>query len=139
MTWTPEMRALAEAIAAAPRYPVARLELRRDGDPGYCAVVQGFVHWDTSEDAEQEEQNTARAEALSSLAEMGDVLLEDATRVWVAGDFDVYYKSGPYAQLCQRTLQAALQNPADSGLYPYLHKAYARLTPLALGRLSAGR
>lgn len=137
MEWTPQQQAIVEAMAAGARYPVARFELHRDGDPRYCEVVQGYVHWDAP--AQTAQQADAYAAAFSELAQQGAVVLEDASRVWVAGDFDVYYKSPLYARLCQETLAQARENPESSGLLPYLRRAYASLTPAALGALSARR
>jgi hypothetical protein len=56
-------------------------------------------------------------------------------RVWVSGDYDVYYRSKIYEMLCHMVMENAKEPGALFNL-PYMRKGYAQLT--AKGEKLAG-
>jgi hypothetical protein len=59
--------------------------------------------------------------------ERGLVFIDYTVRVWVSGDYDVYYKSKIYELLCHMVMEGAKEPGALFNL-PYMRKGYAQLT-----------
>lgn len=115
------------------RCPAVQLELRRVDRPGQRQVVVGFAPWQRPDFTKEEAAAAARA--VLQLRARGFLTLESGARLWIAGDFDAYYRSALYEALCRETLARARTNPEDAAVYPYLHRAYLRLTPWGRGVL----
>lgn len=107
------------------RFPIARLELHSSQEEELVNTALNYV-WITDENDSMDTVK-ARAAALQSLMEQGLVFIDYTIRVWVAGDYDVYYKSKIYELLCHTVMENSKQPKTIFDL-PYLRKGYAELT-----------
>jgi len=107
------------------RYPIVRLELHSSENEEVVSTALNYVRITNPEDSM--ETVKARSAALKSLMEKGLVFIDYTVRVWVSGDYDVYYKSKIYELLCHTVMESAKQPGAVFNL-PYMRKGYATLT-----------
>ena len=107
------------------RYPIVRLELHNSENQDIISIALSYVRITDPEDTMDVVKS--RGEALKSLMEKGLVFIDYTTRVWVAGDYDIYYKSKIYELLCHMVMDAAKKPGAIFNL-PYMRKGYAKLT-----------
>ena len=107
------------------RFPIVRLELHNSEEEELVNTALNYVRITEPEDSM--ELVKARGAALKSLMEQGLVFIDYTVRVWVSGDYDVYYKSKIYEMLCHMVMESAKQPGALFNL-PYLRKGYASLT-----------
>ena len=107
------------------RYPIVRLELHNSENQDIISIALNYVRITDPEDTMDVVKS--RGEALKSLMEKGLVFIDYTTRVWVAGDYDIYYKSKIYELLCHTVMDAA-KNPGAVFNQPYMRKGYAKLT-----------
>ena len=121
---TQEEKNLLLDMRKAKRFPIVRLELHSSTEEVVNTALN-YV-WITDENDSMELVKT-RGAALQSLMEQGLVFIDYTIRVWVAGDYDVYYKSKIYELLCHTVLENSKQ-PGTIFDLPYLRKGYANLT-----------
>lgn len=107
------------------RYPIVRLELHNSEDEDVVSIALNYVRITDPEDSM--ELVKERGETLKSLMERGLVFIDYTVRVWVSGDYDVYYKSRIYELLCHTVMEGAKKPGAVFNL-PYMRKGYAQLT-----------
>jgi hypothetical protein len=107
------------------RFPIVRLELHNSEEKELKSIALNYVRITDPEDSM--ELVKARGAALKSLMERGLVFIDYTVRVWVSGDYDVYYKSKIYELLCHTVMESAKQPNALFNL-PYMRKGYAQLT-----------
>lgn len=123
LTW--REKHLLREIGQARRYPVARFELRSDSSEELAMTALDYVR--VTEPADAMELIKERAGALKSLHEKGLVAADFSVNIWVAGDYDVYYRSAVYELLCHTAMEAA-KRPDTLFTIPVLVKGYIRLT-----------
>jgi hypothetical protein len=102
-----------------------RLELHNSEEEELVSIALNYVRITEPEDSM--ELVKARGAALKSLMERGLVFIDYTVRVWVSGDYDVYYKSKIYEMLCHMVMEGAKELGALFNL-PYMRKGYAQLT-----------
>jgi hypothetical protein len=119
-----EQKMLTE-IRNAKRFPIVRLELHNSEEEELVNTAMNYVRITDPDDSM--ETVKARGEALRSLMEQGLVFIDYTVRIWVSGDYNVYYKSKIYELLCQTVLEGAKRPGAVFNL-PYMRKGYAHLT-----------
>lgn len=112
-------------IGREKRYPIVRLELHSSENEEAVSTALNYVRITDPEDSM--ETVKARSAALKSLMEKGLVFIDYTVRVWVSGDYDVYYKSKIYELLCHTVMESAKQPGAVFNL-PYMRKGYATRT-----------
>ncbi|MDF1493325.1 hypothetical protein [Caproiciproducens sp. CPB-2] len=125
MNLTEEEKNILTEIRDSQRYPIVRLELHNSENEELVSIALNYVRITDEEDSM--ETVKARSAALKSLMEKGLVFIDYTVRVWVSGDYDVYYKSKIYELLCRTVLEGAKQPGAVFNL-PYMRKGYATLT-----------
>lgn len=116
------------------RYPIVRLEVHSSEEKELVNTALNYVRM--TDPADSMEAVKQRAAALQSLMEKGLVFIDYTVRVWVSGDYDVYYKSQIYELLCHTVAEGAKQPGALFDM-PYLRKGYASLT--RRGKAAASR
>lgn len=116
------------------RFPIVRLELHNSEEKDLVSIALNYVRITDPEDSM--ELVKARGDALKSLMERGLVFIDYTVRVWVSGDYDVYYKSKIYELLCHTVMESA-KKPDSLFNLPYMRKGYAQLT--ARGRKLAAK
>jgi hypothetical protein len=109
----------------AKRYPIVRLELHNSEEPELVSIALNYVRITDPQDSMETVKQ--RGTALQSLMEKGLVFIDYTVRVWVSGDYDVYYKSKIYELLCHTVMEGA-QRPGAVFNLPYMRKGYASLT-----------
>lgn len=122
---TEEEKQMLVDIRNAKRFPIVRLELHSSEDEDVVNTALNYVRITDPEDSMEEVK--ARGAALKSLMEQGLVFIDYTVRVWVSGDYDVYYKSKIYELLCHTVMEGAKRPGAVFNL-PYMRKGYATLT-----------
>jgi hypothetical protein len=122
---TEQEKLILHAMNNTKRFPIARMELHSSLEKELVNTALNYV-WITNEDDSMEEVK-AHATALQSLMEKGLVFIDYTIKVWVAGDYDVYYQSKIYELLCHTVMESAKQ-PNTLFDLPYLRKGYAELT-----------
>ncbi|MGX8700217.1 hypothetical protein [Caproiciproducens sp.] len=125
MNLTEEEKNILTEIRESQRYPIVRLELHNSENEELISIALNYVRITAAEDSM--ETVKARSAALESLMEKGLVFIDYTVRVWVSGDYDVYYKSKIYELLCRTVMESAKQPGAVFNL-PYMRKGYAALT-----------
>nr|WP_319487416.1 hypothetical protein [uncultured Caproiciproducens sp.] len=125
MNLTEEEKNILLDIKHSKRYPIVRLELHSSENEELASIALNYVRITSVDDAM--ETVKARAAALKSLMEKGLVFIDYTVRVWVSGDYDLYYKSKVYELLCHTIMESAKQPGAIFNL-PYMRKGYATLT-----------
>ncbi|MGX8709109.1 MAG: hypothetical protein ACQGTM_02540 [bacterium] len=125
MNLTEEEKNILTEIRESQRYPIVRLELHNSENEELISIALNYVRITDAEDSM--ETVKARSAALKSLMEKGLVFIDYTVRVWVSGDYDVYYKSKIYELLCRTVMESAKQPGAVFNL-PYMRKGYATLT-----------
>jgi hypothetical protein len=124
-SFTEQQILILQVMNNAKRFPIVRLELHSSKEEELVNTALNYV-WITDEDDSMEEVKE-RGEAIKSLMEQGLVFIDYTIRVWVAGDYDIYYKSKIYELLCHTVMESAKQ-PNTLFDTPYLRKGYAQLT-----------
>ncbi|MCH3972651.1 MAG: hypothetical protein LKE53_07820 [Oscillospiraceae bacterium] len=114
------------------RFPIVRFELHREGEPELCRIERNYIYLEYPNDSD--ELIKARSEALQALMEQGVVFIDYTTHTWVQGDYDVYYRSQIYADLCHAVMESS-KDPAAIYDLPYMRKGYASFTPVFLQSL----
>lgn len=122
---TEEERSILLDIRNQKRFPIVRLELHNSEEEELVSTALNYVRITEPEDSM--ELVKARGAALKSLMERGLVFIDYTVRVWVSGDYDVYYKSKIYELLCHTVMESAKEPGAVFNL-PYMRKGYAQLT-----------
>ncbi|MBW7571591.1 hypothetical protein [Caproiciproducens faecalis] len=112
-------------IRNSKRYPIVRLELHSSENEDAVSTALNYVR--ITDPSDSMETVKERSAALKSLMEKGLVFIDYTVRVWVSGDYDVYYKSEIYELLCHTVMEGAKQPGALFNL-PYMRKGYATLT-----------
>jgi len=107
------------------RYPIVRLELHSSQEDELVNTALNYVR--ITDETDSMELVKARGIALQSLMEKGLVFIDYTIRVWVVGDYTIYYKSKIYELLCNTVLESSKQ-PGTIFDMPYLRKGYANLT-----------
>lgn len=125
MNLTEEEKNILTEIRESQRYPIVRLELHNSENEELISIALNYVRITDTEDSM--ETVKTRSAALKSLMEKGLVFIDYTVRVWVSGDYDVYYKSKIYELLCRTVMESAKQPGAVFNL-PYMRKGYATLT-----------
>lgn len=125
MNLTEEEKNILTEIRESQRYPIVRLELHNSENEELISIALNYVRITDAEDSM--ETVKTRSAALKSLMEKGLVFIDYTVRVWVSGDYDVYYKSKIYELLCRTVMESAKQPGAVFNL-PYMRKGYATLT-----------
>ena len=125
MNLTEEEKNILTEIRESQRYPIVRLELHNSENAELISIALNYVRITDAEDSM--ETVKTRSAALKSLMEKGLVFIDYTVRVWVSGDYDVYYKSKIYELLCRTVMESAKQPGAVFNL-PYMRKGYATLT-----------
>lgn len=120
-----EEQKILREIRNAKRYPIARLELHNSEEEELISIALNYVRVTDPEDSM--ETVKTRAAALRSLMERGLVFIDYTVKVWVSGDYSVYYQSKVYEALCHAVMEGAKRPGAVFNL-PYLRKGYASLT-----------
>lgn len=120
-----EEQTLLKEIRNAKRFPIVRLELHNSEEKDLVSIALNYVRINDPE--ESMETVKARGEALRSLMERGLVFIDYTVKVWVSGDYSVYYKSKIYELLCRTVMEGAKLPGAVFNL-PYMRKGYAYLT-----------
>ncbi len=106
------------------RFPIVRLELHSSQEEAVNTALN-YV-WITDEN-DSMELVKERGAAMKSLMEKGLVFIDYTIKVWVAGDYDVYYKSKIYEFLCHTVMENS-KHPNTIFDLPYMRKGYANLT-----------
>jgi hypothetical protein len=122
---TEEEKNILTEIRESQRYPIVRLELHNSENEELISIALNYVRITDAEDSM--ETVKTRSAALKSLMEKGLVFIDYTVRVWVSGDYDVYYKSKIYELLCRTVMESAKQPGAVFNL-PYMRKGYATPT-----------
>lgn len=122
---TQEEKQILLDIGREKRFPIARLEMHNSEQDELVNIALNYVRITKPEDSM--ETVKARSAAIKSLMEQGLVFIDYTVRVWVSGDYDVYYKSKIYELLCQTVMEGAKQPNALFNL-AFLRKGYATLT-----------
>ncbi len=122
---TEEEKKMLIEIRNAKRFPIVRLELHNSEDEEMVNTALNYVRITDPEDSM--EVVKARGAVLKSLMEQGLVFIDYTVRIWVSGDYDVYYKSKIYELLCHTVMEGAKLPGAVFNL-PYMRKGYATLT-----------
>ncbi len=122
---TQEQKTILHDMRQAERFPIVRLEVHSSREEELVNTALNYV-WITDEN-DSMELVKARGVALQSLMEQGLVFIDYTIRVWVTGDYDVYYKSKIYEFLCHTVMENSKQ-PNTLFDLPYLRKGYAELT-----------
>lgn len=125
MNITQEEKKILLEMKQAKRYPIVRLELHNSEDTELVSVALNYVRITDAQDSMETVKE--RGAALQSLMEKGLVFIDYTVRVWVSGDYDVYYKSKIYELLCHTVMESAKRPEAIFNL-PYMRKGYANLT-----------
>jgi len=107
------------------RYPIVRLELHSSQEDELVNTALNYVR--ITDETDSMELVKARGIALQSLMEKGLVFIDYTIRVWVVGDYTIYYKSKIYELLCNTVLESS-KHPGTIFDMPYLRKGYANLT-----------
>ena len=123
LTW--REKHLLRAIGQACRYPVARFELHSDSSEELVMTALEYVRITEPEDSMELIQE--RAGALKALRQKGLIAADFSVNIWVAGDYDVYYRSAGYELLCHTAMEAA-KRPDTLFTIPMLVQGYLRLT-----------
>ncbi len=116
-------------LSQASRYPIARFELHCDQEEELVSVALNYVR--IAEEDDSMDLVKERAAALQHLMELGLVFIDYTTSVWVAGDYDVYYRSRLYELFCRTAMEGA-KRPGFLFNLAYLRKGYAMLTEKGL-------
>lgn len=116
---------LLKEIRDEDRFPIARLELHSSEEEELVNIALNYARITDPQDSM--ETVKARGEALRGLMEKGLVFIDYTVKIWVSGDYDVYYRSDIYELLCHTVMEGAKQPGAIFNL-PYLRKGYASLT-----------
>ncbi len=116
---------LLKEIRDEDRFPIVRLELHSSEEEELVNIALNYARITDPQDSM--ETVRARGEALRGLMEKGLVFIDYTVRIWVSGDYDVYYRSNIYELLCHTVMEGAKQPGALFNL-PYLRKGYASLT-----------
>lgn len=127
ITLTESEQELLVELYRAPRFPIVRLELHNSEEPELVNTALNYVR--LTDPADSMEAVKARAELLRGLMEKGLVFIDYTTCVWVAGDYDAYYRSNIYKMLCHMVMESA-GKPGFVFNLPYMRKGYASLTRL---------
>lgn len=122
---TEDEKQMLTEIEGEKRFPIVRLEMHNSEEEELVNTALNYVR--ITDPADSMETVKQRAAALQSLMEKGLVFIDYTVRVWVSGDYDVYYKSEIYALLCHTIMEGAKRPGALFNL-PYLRKGYATLT-----------
>lgn len=107
------------------RFPIVRLELHSSQEEELVNTALNYVR--ITDENDSMDAVKARGAALQNLMVQGLVFIDYTIRVWVAGDYDIYYKSKIYELLCSTVLENSKQ-PDILFDMPYLRKGYAELT-----------
>lgn len=116
---------LLKELRNAKRFPIVRLELHNSEEEELVSIALNYAYITDPEDSMEVVKQ--RAEALQSLMEQGLVFIDYTVKIWVSGDYNVYYKSKIYELLCQTVMEGAKRPGAVFNL-PYMRKGYAFLT-----------
>lgn len=122
---TEEEKKMLVSIRNAKRFPIVRLELHNSDEEELVNTALNYVR--ITEPDDSMEVVKARAAVLQSLMEKGLVFIDYTVRIWVSGDYDVYYRSKIYELLCHTVMESAKLPGAVFNL-PYMRKGYASLT-----------
>lgn len=133
MAYTSAQKEMICKMTEQRRFPVARFELHRDGEPEFYQILLDHVSFQQPDDTL--EAVKARTQVLSELMERGIIFADYSVKVWVQGDFDIYYRSQIYADLCHEVLQRCRRDAQAAGELPYLRKGYISFTSDFLQRL----
>lgn len=132
MKFTPEQKEILCSMLEHRRFPVVRFELHREDDPKHWKIERNYIYMTAP--ADSDELVAARSEALRTLMEQGVIFIDYTIHTWVQGDYDVYYHSKLYENLCHTMLQQA-NSPQTEYDLPYMRKGYVSFTPVFLRRL----
>ncbi|WOC32009.1 MULTISPECIES: hypothetical protein [Caproicibacterium] len=132
MTYTDAQKEILWKVFQHRRFPIVRFELHREGQPELCSIALNDVYIEQPQDSM--ELVKERGKALHSLTEQGILTVDYSTRVWVQGDYDVYYRSKLYEELCHAVMESS-KNPAAVFNLPYMRKGYAGFTSSFLASL----
>lgn len=125
MTYTSAQKEILCSMTQNRRFPLVRFELHRENQPELCSIALNYVF--IKDPADSMELVKERGEALRTLMEQGIVYINYTTRTWVHGDYDVYYRSKLYEDLCHSVMESS-KNPAAIFNLPYMRKGYASFT-----------
>lgn len=132
MTYTSAQKEVLCSMTQNRRFPIVRFELHREGQPDLCSIALNYVRIEAP--ADSMELVKERGKALRTLMEQGVVYIDYTTRAWVQGDYDVYYRSKLYEELCHMVMESS-KDPAAVFNLPYMRKGYASFTPSFLASL----
>lgn len=106
------------------RLPIVRFELHSSKDAELACTALNYVWITDPEDSMATVKE--RGAALESLMKKALVFIDYSVRIWVVGDYKIYYQSKLYETLCHMAMENA-KNPEALFDIPGFRKGYARL------------